>query len=343
MSTHVPAHASAAPTAQAPARTAVGTAPASSTPRPAGPRFQGRQTFLRSVHSEWIKLWTLWSTWISSIITIALSVLFGAGVVVSYGQVEHLQSTAKNYITYGLSFGQIVVAVLGALVITGEYSSGQIRSSLTAVPNRSRLLLSKAVVLSVVAFILGSLSTFLSWAVSKPFIGEHAGSLADTHYLGHIWGSGLTLTGIALMALGFGFLLRSTAGHSLGCSPLRHHHSACAHVAETDLGRQDSRLPTQYRLRGRQRPVPPGQGVGLHHGSNVLPHSRPGHRGLRRLGDRPAPHRLVRLLPARRLSPAGLRRQPEVMPHVSLHSLPPGLRPLLTSRRHRHPVWLLRR
>lgn len=133
-------------------------------------------------------------------------------MVISYGQVEHLQGTAKNYITYGLSFGQIVVAVLGALVITGEYSSGQIRSSLTAVPNRGRLLLSKAVVLSVVAFILGSLSTFLSWAVSKPFIGEYAGSLADAHYLGHIWGSGLTLAGTALMALGFGFLLRSTAG-----------------------------------------------------------------------------------------------------------------------------------
>ena len=207
MSTQIPAHASATPASPAPSRTAAATAP-----RPAGPRIQGRQTFLRSVHSEWIKLWTLWSTWTSSIMTIALSVLFGAGVVISYGQVEHLQDSAKNYITYGLSFGQIVVAVLGALVITGEYSSGQIRSSLTAVPNRGRLLLSKAVVLSVVAFILGSLSTFLSWAVSKPFIGEYAGSLADAHYLGHIWGSGLTLAGIALMALGFGFLLRSTAG-----------------------------------------------------------------------------------------------------------------------------------
>lgn len=207
MSTQIPAHASATPTNPAPSRTAAATAP-----RPAGPRIQGRQTFLRSVHSEWIKLWTLWSTWTSSIMTIALSVLFGAGVVISYGQVEHLQDSAKNYITYGLSFGQIVVAVLGALVITGEYSSGQIRSSLTAVPNRGRLLLAKAVVLSVVAFILGSLSTFLSWAVSKPFIGEYAGSLSDSHYLGHIWGSGLTLAGIALMALGFGFLLRSTAG-----------------------------------------------------------------------------------------------------------------------------------
>ena len=207
MSTHIPAHASATPANPVPTRTAVGTAP-----RPAGPRIQGRQTFLRSVRSEWIKLWTLQSTWISSIMTIALSVLFGAGVVISYGQYEHLQGTAKNYITYGLDFGQIVIAVLAALVITGEYSSGQIRSSLTATPQRGRLLLAKAVVLSVVAFILGSLSTFLSWAVSKPFIGEYAGSLSDSHYLGRVWGSGLALMGIALMTLGIGFLVRSTAG-----------------------------------------------------------------------------------------------------------------------------------
>ena len=212
MSTHVPAHASAAPTAQAPARTAVGTAPASSVPRPAGPRIQGRQTFLRSVRAEWIKFWSLRSTWITSFITIALTVLFGAGLTAAFGQSENYQDTAKNMITSGLTFGQVVVAVLGALIITGEYSSGQIRSSLTAIPHRGRLLLAKAVVLSVVAFLLGSVSVFLSWAISKPFIGEHAGSLTDSHYAGHIWGSGLVFAVIALMALGLGFLLRSTAG-----------------------------------------------------------------------------------------------------------------------------------
>ena len=212
MSTHVPAHASAAPTAQAPARTAVGTAPASSVPRPAGPRIQGRQTILRSVHAEWIKFWSLRSTWITSFITIALTVLFGAGLAAAFGQSEQHQDMAKNLITSGLTFGQVVVAVLGALIITGEYSSGQIRSSLTAIPHRGRLLLAKAVVLSVVAFLLGSVSVFLSWAISKPFLGEHAGSLTDSHYAGHIWGSGLVFAGIALMTLGFGFLLRSTAG-----------------------------------------------------------------------------------------------------------------------------------
>ena len=154
MSTHSPAHASAAPASPAPVRTAVGTAPAGPAPHPARSRIQGRQTLLRSVRAEWIKLWSLRSTWITSFIAIALTVLFGAGIAIASGQQQEGQEAAKNMITAGLNFGQIVVAVLGALIIPGEYASGQLRS----------------------------------------------------------WGSGLVFAGIALMALGFGFLLRSTAG-----------------------------------------------------------------------------------------------------------------------------------
>ena len=212
MSTHTPAHASTAPAGPAPVRTAIGTAPAGPAPHPARSRIQGRQTLLRSVRAEWIKLWSLRSTWITSFIAIALTVLFGAGIAIASGQRPEGQESAKDLITTGLAFGQIVVSVLGALVITGEYASGQIRSSLAAVPRRGHLLLAKAVVLAIVSFLLGSLSVFLSWAISKPFIGEHAGSLTDSHYAGHIWGSGLVFAVIALMALGLGFLLRSTAG-----------------------------------------------------------------------------------------------------------------------------------
>ncbi|EHM90105.1 hypothetical protein HMPREF0975_02878 [Actinomyces sp. oral taxon 849 str. F0330] len=208
------ANAPASPTFQTPASTSANAVNAASSviPRPTGLRIQGRQTILRSARSEWIKFWTLRSTWITSFIAIALTVLFGAGLAASLGQSEEYQDKAMNLITSGLTFGQIVVAVLGALIITGEYSSGQIRSSLAAVPRRGRLLLSKAVVLSVSSFLLGSVSIFLSWAISKPFLGEHAGSLTDSHYFGHIWGSGLVFVGIALMTLGLGFLLRSTAG-----------------------------------------------------------------------------------------------------------------------------------
>ena len=208
MTTSTPANAPASITAGAALRTAVG----STAPRPVASTITGRQTLLRSIAAEWVKFWTLRSTWITSFIAIALTVLFGAGLAAALGQSEEYQDRAMNLITSGLTFGQIVVAVLGALIITGEYSSGQIRSSLAAVPRRGRLLLSKAVVLSVSSFLLGSVSVFLSWAISKPFLGEHAGSLTDSHYFGHIWGSGLVFVGIALMTLGIGFLLRSTAG-----------------------------------------------------------------------------------------------------------------------------------
>ena len=205
------ANAPATPTFQTPISTTARTT-RHVAPHPTSLRVEGRQTVLRSVRAEWIKLWTLRSTWITSFIAIALTVLFGAGIAIASGQQQEGQEAAKNMITAGLSFGQIVVAVLGALIITGEYASGQIRSSLAAVPHRGRLLLSKAMVLAIVSFLLGSLSVFLSWALSKPFLGEHAGSLTDSHYAGHIWGSGLVFAGIALMTLGFGFLLRSTAG-----------------------------------------------------------------------------------------------------------------------------------
>jgi len=175
-------------------------------------RIQGRQTILHAIRSEWIKICSLRSTWVTSFLTVAITVLFSAGATIGFGRIEGYEDMARYNITLGATFGQIVVAVLAALVITGEYSSGQIRSSLAAVPHRGRLLWAKALVISLVAFLLGSLSTLLSWAISAPFLGEHAGSLTDSHYLGFIWGSGLAYVGIALMTLGLGFLLRSTAG-----------------------------------------------------------------------------------------------------------------------------------
>ena len=198
----------AAPPATSPAAALTGKGAA----RPFRTRVQGRQTFARAVGSEWIKIRSLRSTWITSAIAIVTSVLIGAGLTIGMGKTAEYADTARYSLIAGTTLGQIVVAVLAALVITGEYSSGQIRSSLAAVPHRGRLLWAKALVISFVAFLLGSLSTLLSWAISAPFLGEHAGSLTDAHYLGFFWGSGLAYAGIALMTLGLGFLLRSTAG-----------------------------------------------------------------------------------------------------------------------------------
>lgn len=176
--------------------------------------FTGNQSILGVLSSEWIKLRTLRSTWVTTSITAAVTILIGTGAAIGLaksGSPEQF-SQAKEAIIFGASLGQIVVAVLGALVITGEYSSGQIRSSLAAVPRRGRLVLAKAVTVAVFAFLVGFLSVLAAWAISAPFMDGHAGSLADAEYFGYIWGSGLQFAGIALLAFSIGALVRSTAG-----------------------------------------------------------------------------------------------------------------------------------
>ena len=171
-----------------------------------------RQTLVRAVRSEWIKLRTLRSTWVTAVITLVMTTGIGALATVITSKPEYFGSGSWKMAILGAPFGQIVVAVLGALVITGEYSSGQIRSSLAAVPRRSRLFWAKAMVMTVWSFALGSLSILLIWALSTPLIGERAASLTNHKFLGYVWGTGLAYAGIGLMALGLGFLLRSTAG-----------------------------------------------------------------------------------------------------------------------------------
>lgn len=171
-----------------------------------------RQTLVRAIRSEWIKLRTLRSTWVTAVITLFMTTGIGTLATVITSNPKYFGSDSWKTAILGAPFGQIVVAVLGALVITGEYSSGQIRSSLAAVPRRSRLFWAKAMVMTVWSFALGALSILLIWALSTPLIGERATSLTNHKFLGYVWGTGLAYAGIGLMALGLGFLMRSTAG-----------------------------------------------------------------------------------------------------------------------------------
>lgn len=192
------------------ATAAITTPPASTALR--RPSVTGRQTFPRAIAAEWVKVRSLRSTWITSAITVMITVLFGAGMAIAMSHTAGYEAIAPQTITAGTTFGQIAVAVLGTLIITGEYASGQIRSSLAAVPRRGRLLAAKAIVVSALAFVLGLGSIALSWAISAPFMNGHEESLTNVKYLGLFWGTGLTYAVIALMSLGLGLLLRSTAG-----------------------------------------------------------------------------------------------------------------------------------
>lgn len=172
----------------------------------------GRQTFWRAVRAEWIKLRTLRSTWVSSAVVLLLTAAIGAAVCLAAANPNIQGAGAAYRIVTGTTFGQIVVAVLGALVATGEYSSGQIRSTLAAVPRRSRTFWAKALVVGAWSFGLGVISIVLAWAISTPFMHGYGVPLTDHAMLGFVWGTGLAYAAIALMSLGLGFLLRSTAG-----------------------------------------------------------------------------------------------------------------------------------
>ena len=102
---------------------------------PSRPRVAGRQSFAGAVRAEWIKLHTLTSTWVTSAITIAITVLFGAGLAMGFAGSPDRADQAKTMIAAGSVLGMIVVAVLGALMMTGEYASGQIRSSMMPFPS----------------------------------------------------------------------------------------------------------------------------------------------------------------------------------------------------------------
>ena len=114
-------------------------------------RVQAKQTFFSVFRSEWSKLASLRSTWITAAIASLITIGFSVALMAQYSGMKGYADKAANYLTVGSSFGQIAVAVLGALLITGEYSSGQIRSSLAAVPRRGRLFAAKAAAVTISA------------------------------------------------------------------------------------------------------------------------------------------------------------------------------------------------
>lgn len=170
--------------------------------------------FDRVLHSEWIKLWSLRSTYWTILATIAALVL----IAVMLGSVSVVDEPGAGIdgttaIAMGYGFAQLVVAVLGVLTITGEYATGMIRSTLTAVPTRLPALFAKSILVAGVSFVLGVIGVALAYVSSYPLFGaENAADLSDPDVQRIFWGTGLYLAGVALFGLAIGAVLRHTAG-----------------------------------------------------------------------------------------------------------------------------------
>jgi ABC-2 type transport system permease protein len=195
------------------------TLPQSSTPSPSVPS-DARLTFPRILRSEWIKLTslrsTLWSLALIVMLGVGLSLLvssvgFGVG---GEGPSAPDPGIVLTTSTIGVAFGQLIAAVLGVLVISGEYSTGMIRSTLAAVPARLPVLAAKAIVLFLLVTAFGALTMFGAWAASYPVYDSQglAVGLDEPGLALALAGAALYLGLTAVFALGLGTLLRSAAG-----------------------------------------------------------------------------------------------------------------------------------
>jgi ABC-2 type transport system permease protein len=154
-------------------------------------------TLRQAVHAEWTKLRTVASTgWLllTAIVLTAGASVLAAGVVKCPASCA--EDTTKLSLT-GILLGQAAVAVLAVLVITGEYSNGMIRITLTAVPRRATALAAKAIVLTGVVLAAGTVAVL--------------GSLLAARYI--LPGNGFTSAhGVLALSLGNGPTLRAAAG-----------------------------------------------------------------------------------------------------------------------------------
>jgi ABC-2 type transport system permease protein len=171
------------------------------------------------IRSEWIKLRSVRSTIWAFAIVIAVSV--GIAVLMAatgfFGDeplpAELQTSIVMQASTFGVYFGQLVMAVLGVLVISGEYGTGMIRSTLTAVPKRIPALAAKAVVLFLSSFVVGAIAIVASYLVAAPILAtQDIAATVDGAFVGNLLLAALYLALTSVFALGVGTVLRSSAG-----------------------------------------------------------------------------------------------------------------------------------
>jgi ABC-type transport system involved in multi-copper enzyme maturation permease subunit len=191
-------------------------APAATT-TPVGPL---KVTQARVVRSEWMKFRSLRSTIYTLLAAVALTIGIGAlfsGVTAS----QFHTFSAADKATYspistsltGISFAVVAFGVLGVLLMSGEYSTGMIRSSLTAVPRRLPVLWGKLAVFAGAIFSVSLVTSFISFFVGQALLSSHHLSVAITapDALRSVIGAALYVTVAGLIGVALGGLLRNTA------------------------------------------------------------------------------------------------------------------------------------
>jgi ABC-2 type transport system permease protein len=187
--------------------------------RPSGPATQ-RVSQARVVRSEWTKLRSLPSTAWSLLVTVVSIVGFGvlycllrvARPPADPAAAAAFDPTAVSLT--GVQLAAIAIGVLGVLLVAGEYATGLIRTSFTAVPRRLPVLWGKAIVFALTTVAVCLPVTLVAFLAGQTILSEKDLDIAFGHpgVARAVLGSALYLAAVGLLGLGLGALLRSTAG-----------------------------------------------------------------------------------------------------------------------------------
>jgi ABC-type transport system involved in multi-copper enzyme maturation permease subunit len=187
---------------------------------PLGATSGGRVTQLRVALSEWTKLRSLRSTIYTLLVTAIVTIGFGALASAvtasrwtSMAPADKAEFDPLSTSLVGVNFGVLALGVLGVLLITGEYSTGMIRSTFAAVPKRLPVLWAKAGVYSLVGLAVAVPSTLIAFFAGQAFLSSQHIQISFSHsgVPGAVLGSALYLTLVGLLGLGLGAILRNTA------------------------------------------------------------------------------------------------------------------------------------
>jgi hypothetical protein len=181
----------------------------------------GHYRVISQMRSEWTKFRTLRSTTWTLAVTVVLVV--GIGVLASWQTAAHWQnrgivdtldfdptrrSLAGNFLDL------IAIGVLGVLVMSGEYATGTIRATLSAVPNRPMVLACKAAVFGAIAVVSSEVLSFVAFFAGQLLLKGTTpyATIGQTNVLRAVAGTGLTLAVMGLFGLGLATIIRHTAG-----------------------------------------------------------------------------------------------------------------------------------
>lgn len=173
----------------------------------------------RVLRSEWVKLRSLrstaWTLLVAAVLMIGLGWLAGWDINANWSEHSPQEQAAISPVDGtlgGFHLAQLAVAVLGVLLVTGEYATGMVRATFAAVPRRLPVLWAKSVLFALVTFSLMLVAAIVAFVGGQEFLGEHGTTLSGPGVVRGIVGVSGYLTVVAVLAVAVGFIIRSTAG-----------------------------------------------------------------------------------------------------------------------------------